>query len=229
MKTDSAFEYLTKDERSVQAERIKGIYQGVTHGELFNPDTPILFKKYISPHSIILDLGSSTGRIFPLLDLCAPKETHGADIGNYLTFGKPSSTFKTFDFSADRYPYDDATFDAITCIEVVEHLENPFHFLREAARILKPGGVFIVSTPNPEHIWSRISYLTRGKFHRFLDGNDHIMLYAHYIRTKGADKYFNLLNTVYMFGELPYRIFKHFTFPENKLFGRTAFYIYQKK
>ena len=50
-----------------------------------------------------------------------------------------------------RFP--DASFDAITLIEIVEHLRDALALLRECARILKPGGVVLVTTPNA-HSWT---------------------------------------------------------------------------
>lgn len=47
----------------------------------------------------------------------------------------------------------DATFDAITLIEIVEHLRDALGLMRECARILKPGGVVLVTTPNA-HSWT---------------------------------------------------------------------------
>ncbi|MDB5189504.1 MAG: methyltransferase type 11 [Parcubacteria group bacterium] len=221
--------YLERSERPSQHGRIRDIYQKVNYGELLNPHIASLFSKYFLRSDVILDLGSSNGRIFPILNSIGISTVHGADIADYLTLGRPSASFKTFDFSTDRFPYDDESFDGITSIEVIEHLENPYHFLRECARILKPGGILILSTPNPDHIFNKISFFLHGRFYRFLDGNDHIMLFSDHILSKGAKKFFNLIAREYMFGELPYRVFSRFKYPENRFFGRTAFYILQKK
>jgi 2-polyprenyl-3-methyl-5-hydroxy-6-metoxy-1,4-benzoquinol methylase len=229
MNDQKAFPYLERTERGDASSLVKNAYKEVDQGELFSPKTPKIFAQYLPKGGKVLDLGSSSGRIFPILESIGITDTHGADIDEYLTVARPAGSFSTFDFSTDRFPYEDASFDGITSIEVVEHLENPYHFLRECARILKPGGVLIVSTPNPDHFYNKISFLVRGKFYRFLDGNDHIMLFAHYVLSKGALKYFDLVAREYMFGEMPYRIFSKFTYPENKTFGRTAFYILKKK
>ena len=59
-------------------------------------------------------------------------------------------------------PYADDSFDFVTCVEVVEHLENYRHLLREAYRVLKPGGLFIVTTPNILNMKSRFRCLMTG-------------------------------------------------------------------
>ncbi|MEE8193696.1 MAG: class I SAM-dependent methyltransferase [Gemmatimonadales bacterium] len=49
-------------------------------------------------------------------------------------------------------PFPDGSFDYAFCIEVLEHVPNPFHALGEFRRVLRPGCVLIVSIPNPYHI-----------------------------------------------------------------------------
>jgi SAM-dependent methyltransferase len=61
-----------------------------------------------------------------------------------------------------RLPYPDASFDAVVSIEVVEHVENQFAFLRELARIARPGAPVIVTTPNTLNANSRLRTLLQG-------------------------------------------------------------------
>ena len=46
-----------------------------------------------------------------------------------------------------QIPEPDASFDAIMCIEVLEHLPYPVEALRELSRLLKPGGTLIITAP----------------------------------------------------------------------------------
>lgn len=61
-----------------------------------------------------------------------------------------------------RLPFPDAQFDATVSIEVVEHVEDQFAFLRELARITRPGGKVIVTTPNVLNMNSRLRTLFTG-------------------------------------------------------------------
>ena len=64
--------------------------------------------------------------------------------------------------SDGRLPYDDASIDIACSLEVVEHVEDQFAFARELHRILKPGGLAIISTPNVLNVNSRWRYLHSG-------------------------------------------------------------------
>lgn len=71
---------------------------------------------------------------------------------------------KTANLNKDNLPFEDASFDLVTCTEVIEHIENYHHLVREAYRVLKPGGHFIVSTPNILNLRSRWIFMLRGLF-----------------------------------------------------------------
>jgi SAM-dependent methyltransferase len=63
-------------------------------------------------------------------------------------------------------PWPAASFDLLLCIEGIEHLENRFHFLREAYRLLTPQGRLLLTTPNTVSLRSRVRFLGSGFFHR---------------------------------------------------------------
>jgi SAM-dependent methyltransferase len=59
-------------------------------------------------------------------------------------------------------PFRDQSVEGIAAIEVLEHLENPIGFVREASRCLQRGGWLALTTPNVKSISSRLSFLVRG-------------------------------------------------------------------
>lgn len=63
----------------------------------------------------------------------------------------------------------DETFSAITFIEVIEHLENPRHALRQCKKLLEPGGLLFLTTPDASGLYSRVKFLFTGRFAMFDD------------------------------------------------------------
>ncbi|MGE3273594.1 MAG: class I SAM-dependent methyltransferase [Vicinamibacterales bacterium] len=60
---------------------------------------------------------------------------------------------------AEPMPFDDDSFDVVFAFEVCEHFANPQQAIEEIRRVLRPGGRFIASTPNPLiHHWPRYFY-----------------------------------------------------------------------
>jgi SAM-dependent methyltransferase len=73
------------------------------------------------------------------------------------------------------YPFSNSEFDAITAGEILEHLEDPMGFLRACYETLAPGGILVLSTPNPNSPIERLLTITLSR--RFFYTDDHIMLF----------------------------------------------------
>lgn len=85
----------------------------------------------------------------------------GADIARSGSIEE--ERFKSADMNS-ALPFEDESFDAIVCIDGIEHIENVFAFFRECRRILRPGGALFLSTPNISAIRSRWRHFLTG-FH----------------------------------------------------------------
>ena len=50
-------------------------------------------------------------------------------------------------YDGGRFPLPDGSFDGVLCTQVLEHVFNPEEFLREIGRVLRPGGVLVLTVP----------------------------------------------------------------------------------
>ncbi len=106
-----------------------------------------LVKRYsISKDQKILDLGCGRGDLLNAFNSLG-FDIYGADIAK-SNIDVYSKDIQYFDFNTDTYKYQDNSFDVIYSKSVIEHISNIDHFMREQIRILKPGGLLIILTPN---------------------------------------------------------------------------------
>ena len=95
----------------------------------------------------------------------------GCDVVAYDGFPKESwATFAKIDLNQPPYAVDEASADLVMSIEVIEHVENPRALMRELARIVKPGGRVIVTTPNQLSLLSKLSLVAKNEFTAFQEG-----------------------------------------------------------
>jgi len=122
-------------------------------------DTRAKFVAEVPADGNLLDLGSSDGQTLRhFFELRPDLHFAAADLVGAPETYPPGTDFKRSDFDADRLPWADGGFDAITCMHVVEHLQEPGRLISEAARLLKPGGRIYVETPHPKSLTTRSAW-----------------------------------------------------------------------
>jgi SAM-dependent methyltransferase len=104
----------------------------------------------------VLDVG--TGRKDFPLDPAPGLELFGVDPDVGAITRHETLTFRAA-ARGERLPFRDASFDLICSAWVLEHLDAPRAFVREVARVLRPGGGFAFVTPNA---WSPVTWVIRA-------------------------------------------------------------------
>lgn len=90
-------------------------------------------------------------------------EVHCADVA-YEPDGEVGGHYRRADMN-ERLPFADGELDAVVCIDGIEHIERPYDFTVECARVLRPGGIVLLSTPNISSLRSRWRWLLTGFHH----------------------------------------------------------------
>jgi cyclopropane fatty-acyl-phospholipid synthase-like methyltransferase len=128
--------------------------------------------KLVPQGAKILDLGCGEGALSQRL------VDHGYKVfsvdKNPSYFKCVGSTFIEVDFDKpgqlDAFiAQHEESFDAVIGIEVIEHVENQWDYVRGLRRMCKTGGHLFVSTPNTQSWLSRLQFLRSGRFHQFSD------------------------------------------------------------
>ena len=86
-----------------------------------------------------------------------------ADAVLHATSRYPAANLKYVAASCIQIPQPDASFDVIVSFETIEHIMEHEAFLREVDRLLAPGGMFIISSPNRVEYSDRTGY--KNEFH----------------------------------------------------------------
>jgi SAM-dependent methyltransferase len=100
----------------------------------------------------ILDVGCGTGANLQMLSQFGVAE--GVDVSSEaLEFCRARGLAKVKQGAAETLPYEDASFDLVTGLDVVEHLDDDVAGLREMHRVLRPGGRALLFVPAFMFLW----------------------------------------------------------------------------
>jgi 2-polyprenyl-3-methyl-5-hydroxy-6-metoxy-1,4-benzoquinol methylase len=139
---------------------------GRSHARIYQTVSEILAAR--GAGGVLADAGCGTGDLWQALR--GPfRSCIGVDAVRYDGL-PPDVEFVAADLDAARLPLPDASVDTAAAVEVIEHLENPRAFVRELARIVRPGGWVVVTTPNQLSALSLLTLAVKGRFSAFQDG-----------------------------------------------------------
>lgn len=153
-----------------------------TLNDRLTPKRLEIFFKEIKNHTNvkkILDAGCGVGQISKVLKE-AGFEVTGIDISQQA-INEARQNFSNVEFirsSIDsRLPFNNESFDAIYCTEVIEHVYDTDTAIQEMARVLKRGGVLFISTPYHGLVKSLIIVLSKFERH-FSPNKSHIRFFT---------------------------------------------------
>ncbi len=118
-----------------------------------------------------LDIGSGTGSALRAIrEAHQPGSLTSVDLIDWLADDLRDDV-RMLTGSAEQVLPDIDPVDRVLMVEVLEHLDAPWSVLRSAARLVAPGGVLIVTTPNIATLRHRLELLTRGRLTSFRPDN----------------------------------------------------------
>ena len=137
----------------VTADRYDGIKQFDPQAEQFFVVRPLLARQTGGPAPLVLDVATGTGR-FPqylleeatfngrIIGLDASERMLALASNKLEPFGHRASMVQQ---TAADLPFPDFAFDTVSCLESLEFFPNDTEALREMVRVLRPGGVLMVT------------------------------------------------------------------------------------
>jgi SAM-dependent methyltransferase len=109
----------------------------------------------LPPHAQtrVLDAGCGSGRT--LDDLARLGDAHGTELNPLGVEAARRRGHEVQEGRVEEIPHGDASFDLVTCLDVIEHTDDDVKSLRELRRVTKPGGHAVITVPAHPRLWSR--------------------------------------------------------------------------
>jgi SAM-dependent methyltransferase len=142
-------------------------------------DTRAHFVSRVIREGSLLDLGSSDGETLNHFAELRPDLTlYSVDkFGNPENY-PPGCHFERLDLEKERLPWPDASMDGITCMHLIEHMNQLDLLVAEIVRLLKPGARVYFETPHPRSLTlASLAGSAAGRFTmNFFDDPTHVRL-----------------------------------------------------
>lgn len=147
----------------------------------------------------ILDIGCGDGNFSKnIKEACKAKEIYGIELStNGVEIAKENGVIAIHADIEIDFPFQSNYFDAVYAGEIIEHVYDTDHVLEEIFRVLRAGGILVITTPNLASIHNRIALLMgflplplavstkynvghiyKGKNQRFPQSADHLRVFT---------------------------------------------------
>lgn len=139
-----------------------GFYDDIQKESFSTPTAPMF-----------LDVGCATGRLIQYLET-EGWQTQGVEVcAPAAEYGRRARGVSIFTGTLEEAELPSSNFDVVHASHVIEHLQHPDEFIREARRVLKPEGHLLLITPNSGGFQAK---LMRGKWRSAIA--DHMVLFS---------------------------------------------------
>jgi SAM-dependent methyltransferase len=116
----------------------------------------------LPPGTEILDAGCGSGR--NMVDLARYGTVTGLEIADAsVHWARNRGIGEVVQGSITEAPFPDDRFDFAVCLDVLEHIDDEVHALRELRRVMRPGGTLLVTVPAYQSLWSEHDVINHHK------------------------------------------------------------------
>ena len=186
------------------------------HRQQFDPSwlgifvNPFFFARRALHRAVTRDAAAVKGKVLDVGCGSRPYETLFANARSYVGMDVERSghdrTGERVDVFYDgiRFPFPPNSFDALVCFEVLEHVFTPDKFLKEARRVVRPGGKLLFTVP---FVWDE--HEQPYDFARYSSFGLRAMFERNGLRVVSDTKYLNDLRLlVLLFNTYAYKLFR---------------------
>lgn len=144
----------------------------------------------------VIDAGCGTGyyssRVFSeMKDVCVT----GVDINSCFDTALTSPNYRFVRADIFKAPFKEGSFDAAVSFDVIEHIDDDAGFVSRVLHYIKPGGLFVIGTPNLERVSNIIYSAVKGKKKFPFDyGNDSVLGETIHVREYSLKDVKNLMD-----------------------------------
>ncbi len=149
--------YSTEEHKGAYNENAFNIFLEQFHAARLRTLSSV-YRRYFRDMEKVVDVGSGTS-LFRHISEDWPYEITCCDLDEpaLRTIREESPHFKCVESDAVDLPFGDGEFDGLYAGEIIEHVIDPPGALEEWKRVVKPGGIIIVTTPNAARLLNRVN------------------------------------------------------------------------